>query len=215
VVIVICLVLTAVIAAEWTWSVQPPAVQPVEVDGAVADMGPLELVGDTQLAPLESYAEVVERPLFLPGRRPPPPPEEKPVEQPKTQVPPPKHLRLSAVIIGAEGPMALIRDSRAGDTLRQRKGSEIEGWRVADILPNKLLLRRGTRSAEIILRDFTVPPPTTKKKTSAKKSPAKREARQNNMPTGYEKVLERINARKARKIQRYKERQARIQAERQ
>ncbi len=111
--------------------------------------------------PLEEYASVVERPLFLPDRRPPPDePEDEPIveEVPATDL---SGTNLTAVVITPTLVSAWVRSPRSNETRRLRLGQDYEGWTVKAIEPDRLVLERQGETNELPLRDYANSPPRT------------------------------------------------------
>jgi hypothetical protein len=167
----LALVLGGILALQWhSWSPSPalPAVdasEPPEVETA-ADAPALDVDGVLLDAPQkEEYASVVERPLFLPERRPPPDePEAEPLaeEVPLTEL---DGVDLSAVVITPSVVFASVRGPQDPEPKRLRLGDDYLGWTVKTIEPGRLVLERQGESNEIHLRDYTnapVPIPPTR-----------------------------------------------------
>lgn len=154
------LVLTAVLIWQWTgWSraQQVGAYIDREPPGSVAaaDVMPaLPLLQD--LGSLEDYAEVTERPLFVASRRPPAATAEASPEQPNRQ----PQINLTGVI-RLDGFLQAHVRSKQGETLRLSVGDEYQGWRVAEILAEELVMQRESDSARYRLR-----PPADKVRVS-------------------------------------------------
>jgi len=137
------------------WREWPPAPAP----SAIAT-GPQAIIESpptpAQLPPAPSpddYASIVERPLFMPDRRPPP-------DEPEDQEPVPEELAdlvgmdLTAVMITPATVSAWVRSAKSQQLVRLRVGDDFEGWSVAGIEPDRLLLERHGQSDELILRDY-------------------------------------------------------------
>jgi hypothetical protein len=109
------------------------------------------------------YEEILERPLFVEGRRPPseePQTEETaPVQQ---NVPAPK-LSLVGVYTTPKGTTALVRNDVKKDTVRVRIGDRFEGWEVSEIGGQRLVLKNQGDEQVFELRDYSKPPPPPKK----------------------------------------------------
>ncbi len=101
--------------------------------------------------PVEAYSVVTERPLFIIGRR--------PIQKPEVVVekaPPAKVdlvLELFGIVATAEGWHALIR-SPEGESRKLAVGDEYQGWRVAEIEPDRVLFARDQRTEVFNLRTF-------------------------------------------------------------
>lgn len=106
--------------------------------GSAVKLNPL------QGAEAPSYAAILDRPLFNPGRRPRPvepvatvqPQVEPPSEPPPPPPPPapgPEDYRLLGVASGPDGRIAALRVAASGEVLYLRKDDTIESWTVIDI----------------------------------------------------------------------------------
>lgn len=107
---------------------------------AAAKLNPLQ-----DLDP-DSYAAIVERPLFNPSRQPRPaepvatpeppavqPPPEPPPPPPAPQGPGPEDYKLLGVSSGPDGRIAALRIAASGDVVYVRKGESVDSWTVVDI----------------------------------------------------------------------------------
>lgn len=161
----VSLALAGVVAVElWyfyaqsgTWVPEPPAEVAVEVPSPV-----LPRADELKLPPLESYDTVGERPLFVDGRRPPteePEDEEAPVV---AETPAPK-LTLMGVLMTPQGATALVRNDVTQEVLRRRPGEDIDGWQVATIEADRLVVSQGEKQEVLPLRDYSRPAPPPKK----------------------------------------------------
>jgi general secretion pathway protein N len=96
--------------------------------------------------PLETYAEVTERPLFSPSRRSPPP---QLAQGKQTDA---GGLVLSGIILTSDARVALVQSGKTAPAKRLTEGQEIEGWSVQSILPDRIVLRRGATEHELKLK---------------------------------------------------------------
>lgn len=104
-------------------------------------------------ATLDGFREM---PLFTPSRKRPAPPAAEPAEEappppePKQAAPaPPPELKLSGVIEGPEGAVAVVQDAGSGGKVeRLRLGDQIGGWLVTGIEPAALKLTLAERDEE-------------------------------------------------------------------
>ena len=158
----IALALMGMLVLEWSdWSPAPsmPSVEPSERPGQV-DAADEPGLSEMLLPPVsrDDYVSVIERPLFLPDRRPPPDePDEEPTED---EVPADlDRLDLSAVLITPSLVSAWVRSPTENELMHLRIGMELEGWTVDDIQRDKLVLKRQGETHELTLRDYENPPP--------------------------------------------------------
>ncbi|HSV28131.1 MAG TPA: hypothetical protein VLL76_01195, partial [Candidatus Omnitrophota bacterium] len=120
----------AIAAAASAWPADDP---PVEV--AASRLPPLPPAPTWQPPPIDSFAEMVERPLFTPSRRPPARKVEAamPLKTPEG--------RLVGVVVGNGAKVALIEETGGTKAIRRLKeGQSFDGWMVADIAPGRVLL---------------------------------------------------------------------------
>lgn len=68
-------------------------------------------------------------------------------------------VRLSAVIVDADGASALLAGPDDVQARRVPLGGSIAGWRVEQIRDDGVVLRSGERRAELALRTYAPPPP--------------------------------------------------------
>ena len=55
--------------------------------------------------------------------------------------------------------MALLQGSDPGaELIRAEEGQTVEGWLVEEVLPGRIVLRRGEEQQELLLRKFQPPP---------------------------------------------------------
>lgn len=106
-----------------------------------------------EVQPLQAYAEIADRPLFQPSRRPAPPPPpspaaviaEAPAPAPAPSPPPPpppvlSPLTLLAVAISADRREAVL-GLPGGKSSTMAEGDSLEGWVLAKVLPDRVIFR--------------------------------------------------------------------------
>jgi general secretion pathway protein N len=109
----------------------------------------------------DSFASVIERPLFRPERRPEEPGAEEPGAMPEPDLSVAlDSLDLSAVIITPTLVSAWVNDPSQPRLRRLRIGDDLEGWSVQEILPDRVLLERQGEVNALILRDYGKTPTT-------------------------------------------------------
>lgn len=172
----LALALAAVLVWQWRdWPTPTPqvtAADPKVPSGETSEPpedNPLVLL--TPLGEKEEYAEVTERPLFLPDRRPASeePSEEEPAEP--EQIGDLARIDLNAVMITPAESSAWVRDPAVKELVRLRPGDDLAGWSVKEILSDRLLLERQGETDTLILRDYkNMPPPAPpRQKRAARK----------------------------------------------
>jgi len=100
---------------------------------------------------LESFAEVVERTLFEPSRRP-----SRQGGASAGRAADAGALALVGVVIGPEGPLALLRDG-ASPAERLAPGASIGEWMVDEVRSDGVRLRRGGETRELLLHVKELP----------------------------------------------------------
>jgi type II secretory pathway component PulC len=95
------------------------------------------------------FSAIVERPLFLPSRRP-------PSEESVAASTPTPDVSLFGIVISTGEPFALVKPDTGGDPIRVQQGEEISGWTVDRIEADRILIRQGRTESELLL-DFTAP----------------------------------------------------------
>jgi len=130
------------------------ALQPLTTPAAAAPNAPFAM------PPLETYAEVTARPLFFPTRRP------APIQAATVDRVDAQSLVLVGVILAESGKAALIARANLPGARRVALGEEIEGWVLAEIDADRVVLRSGTTEAVLPLKDRR-PNPTPPKPNAA------------------------------------------------
>ena len=87
-----------------------------------------------------------ERPPFAPTRRPPAPQEEAFAEVVVAEVAPPQ-LELVGVLQVSGRSLAVLSDKAAGTTMSVASGDPVDGWDVAEIGADRIVLTQGDRTA--------------------------------------------------------------------
>ena len=124
----------------------PVASAPVPLASAAA-AGSRAAAAPFAMPPLETYAEVTARPLFMPTRRP------APLQAASADRVDAQALVLVGVILAQNGNAALIGRANLPGARRVIVGEEIEGWTLAEIHSDRVLIRSGNTQAELRLKD--------------------------------------------------------------
>lgn len=111
------------------------------------------------LQPLETYADIGERPLFSDDRRPLPPPEEEAVAE---EAPPPPaaplDIAVTSIIMTPDVRIAIVTDNKTGSSQSLRVGQTLEGeqsaWTLAELEPRKAVFSGPTGRSSVDLRVF-------------------------------------------------------------
>ena len=148
--------LLGVIGFETQWGSSLRPVPNVAVVQA-AQGGNTSLLPPFELPPIESgFKDTVERPLFLPTRR--PIPVATGVVQPMMKK---GQFRLAGTVVNQSMPYAFLVEISTGKGMRVAKGSEIvsTGISVASIDAVRVVLKQGDETEELTLRTASSPPP--------------------------------------------------------
>lgn len=145
------------IEIDWGRRISLPLPQPKLQDTKLV-LAPLQ--PEFGLPPLDpTYAAMLERPLFVPTRRPPPPPP--PVVPPKPAMRKGQFI-LVGVILTKEKKIAFLREIANGKVLRVEEGKEINGILVSSMEKEKIILKQWDDQEELVLKIQPMPkmPPT-------------------------------------------------------
>jgi type II secretory pathway component PulC len=133
----------------------------------IDDRSPSEVPGATDIAALpadqtappqtvfampdkDSLAVILERPIFSQTRR----RSGGMADEQATST----DFTLSGVVISATQRFALVQPAAGGIIHRLKEGEDIGGWILVEIEPDRIILRRGTVEAEVLL-DYDAPAP--------------------------------------------------------
>ena len=105
------------------------------------------------MPPAEVYAEITERPLFAPGRR--PTPGGAPIAARPSSTP---DAILRGIVAAGDQRTALFTPMGGGGVLRLREADELNGWRLVEIAPGHVVFRRGDAEVRLDLT-YEQPPP--------------------------------------------------------
>jgi hypothetical protein len=148
--LICCLILAVIVIGEWwvaSHSYQNLLTSVDEID-EVADE--VETMPEIKLAEqsLESYSAMVNRPLFTEGRKPIEDSEEStPLQEFTGNV----ELILTGLVDMPGGVTAMLRDNN-NKHYRAKQGEEAQGWEVARIETDKIIIERGSDRKELMLR---------------------------------------------------------------
>lgn len=111
--------------------------------GTAAGGAPVDGGLGFDMPPLAIYSEIAARPLFSPTRRPPPPEEAAPEEPEEGPAAGTDDLLLRGIAIADDSRVALIERRATGELVRALEGQSVDGWRVAAIAPDAVVLTSG------------------------------------------------------------------------
>jgi len=163
----ISMLLGLILLLQWQdWRQQlptsPEAAVPAELLEGPSDPPPSAELGILQ--PEDDYVAVMERPLFLPDRR--PAPEASDAEQTPNldeEIAELERLDVTATLILSPTEASVwLRDLGQKDLVRLRPGDQYQGWTVAQINRDHILMERQGVTEKLELLDFSkpaLPPP--------------------------------------------------------
>ena len=96
---------------------------------------------------LQAYREILERPLFIRGREPPAKPQAAAVSEQAT----PLRYLLEGVALSRDKRVALLRDPGSREQVSLEEGDEWQGWRVEQVLPDRVILSGDGQIRELLL----------------------------------------------------------------
>jgi type II secretory pathway component PulC len=119
----------------------PPAVTPPSRSAA-----PAEAATRFTLPPLDSFAEVIERPLFSSSRRPSATDTPQSTDRPFSAT-------LAGIVISKKSSSIIVAQGDPSVLKRFKQGDEVDGWSIRAIEPNRVVLERRGVEQQIKLGD--------------------------------------------------------------
>jgi hypothetical protein len=117
------------------------------------------------LPPIESFSETIERPLFLPDRRPPAIDEEQQdVKNVESGL-----FTLVGIIVSPKQRIALVKVRGSQDVLQLSEGQQANGWTVLQISPGDVIFESNDKTETIELIDIN-PAPTRRPSARERRS---------------------------------------------
>jgi general secretion pathway protein N len=116
------------------------------------------------LPPLETFAEVTERPLFSSSRRP-------IAAETSAAVVQPLSASLAGIVISPSSSSIIVMHGDPPTLMRLKEGDDIDGWSIRSIEPSRVVLRRGAEEQQLKLHD-TAPPQVATAAPAPKPDPA-------------------------------------------
>lgn len=105
---------------------------------------------------LTQLSAITARPLFFEGRRlPVPTPEQKAAAKPLQDA----KVVLYGVIITPDQRVALIQPASTGEVAHVSVGQMVEGWRIKEIMPDRIVLIQGDQIEEVQIKEVVPPKP--------------------------------------------------------
>lgn len=116
--------------------------------------------GNATAPPLQSFSEIVARPLFEPSRRPqrPSPPGQQTVAKAPASAAPSapvsNQFQVMGIVIREGEKAALLKPiGQKGEVMRVKEGQLVSGWKITSITPEAVNILQGDRSEIIKLSD--------------------------------------------------------------
>ena len=145
--LIVCGALTWLIYQQLQASPRPTAAKPSPVIEEV-ELPPLPSVAVFSLEPIETFEDIVLRPLFSPTRR--PPDGEAPIVTP-TATEESLELGLAGILYSAQQRIALFSAPGEKGLLRLREGDRYRGWTLKSVLPDHVVFSRNEVESEVTL----------------------------------------------------------------
>ncbi len=124
----------------------------------------------SKLPPIESFSETVERPLFLPDRRPPTVEEAlEDAEDVETGL-----FTLVGIIVSPTQRIALVKVRGSQTVLQLSEGQQANGWTVLQIRPEEVIFESNDKTETIELIDIK---PPTRRPAARERRPRPQNAR--------------------------------------
>jgi hypothetical protein len=151
-------------------------------EARVESVSPSGVANPLAAPSLDRLSATRERPLFTPSRRAAPPPSPVASTAPVESVAGPPRITLVGVIIGVEGPRAVVNNTALNKIVRVRIGDEIDGWKVREIDERLLVLWRDGRSTSFKLFNGEHAKPPAGQTLNAANKPSEPAPRQPHRP---------------------------------
>ena len=161
--VVICAVLSLYVVYELLRPYQPVPVTPPGAQDKQTSIEARQHNATRPVLPVETFSEIVERPLFTDKRRPYMPPvatgpgKQKRPQRPEADIR--SLISLSAIVVTKEKRIALIEDNRTGKLQQLRQGEKFNGWVMTGIGTNSIAMQKGpvTRNIELAVKPSRTP----------------------------------------------------------
>ena len=165
-----CLVIGGLVFFEWQYSQSYQTKLASDLSETKASTVEIEEIPTLNeiIKPIGLYDEVVNRPLFVEGRK----PIESVEEDTLTSFNGKKlGITLKGIVSIPDGMIALLEDKEK-KRYRLRMGDEVEGWEIAELQTDKVILKKNGEQKELLL---WIPKP--KKKDDKKNAKSKKKLR--------------------------------------
>ncbi|TAN46979.1 MAG: hypothetical protein EPN21_18755 [Methylococcaceae bacterium] len=162
----LALLLALAVAGEWLWKSAGQRSLRAQLSGSGGTAGVSTEAANAkafELPPLEHFDAIVERPLFIQGRRP------VSAEEAVAATPDkPFDWQLHGIVKGPDGALILLKD-KAGHHHKLPAGEKLDGWELAEIADDRVVMLRGEARQTLMLQK-------PKPKTPAKPEPKPQQA---------------------------------------
>lgn len=168
------LFVAALAGAAIYWELRHPPQLPITNQTAKR---PLELPSVTPVQPFrlpvrQFYGDIINRPVFIPARRPEPPPPPEEEQAPKQPPAPEQKFTLLGILIAPGLQAALLRPQEPNaKTVRVKQGELLGEWRLEAIFPNRVILRKDQITQELPLTHLKKPAGIRGARAGARPSP--------------------------------------------
>jgi len=142
-----CAALAIVVALQFAFPDRAAGPESGE-DSAGMELPPLDEIQPYVAPTFESFAEVLDRPLFYEDRKLPAPPEKAPVAEVPRE---PLQLVLEGVAISGNSRVALLRDQRSNELVQIAEGDIHDGWTLESVEGGKATFKRGDDTTELAI----------------------------------------------------------------
>lgn len=175
----LCVVFGVVVLLEWSRlesqlrDRQSAIVTPIESELSFEKISEVDL----ELPVIDSYTDLIERPLFVEGRRPLEESDDALQQADKYQGE--IRAKLMGIYSGSDGMTALILDAE-GKYVRVKKQDSVDGWQVEALFPDRVTLKQGVETQDLKLHK---PKPKFSRKPRQRKPTPKSRAEARNKAT--------------------------------
>jgi len=146
----LCLGFAGILFLEWQVSKVYRAQLATEIRQTKPALLEIEKIPDFHeiLKPLDAYDEIIDRPLFIDGRK---PIENKGIIE-TVNVNSNLDVKLTGVVVNPDDMIALFVDKQH-KKYRVRPGDVIQGWEIDELLPDRVIMKQGSNRLELLLRE--------------------------------------------------------------
>lgn len=154
--------LALLVGVQWLWPEEQPEIpdftKSVSSGTAAGEFGSIDDFPEAVL-----YASINRRPLFIEGRRPPDPdmPEQQAEPDKPVRKTPPPRLQLTGIVTIGSTTFAMVKGGKSPRKGKQATSQRLmvggvaaEGWKVKEILPDRVVLASGAEQHELVLRAY-------------------------------------------------------------